>query len=404
MYLLRFLTAHNPQSEVSGSHHRGGRLYPRPLVLGPAGFLLALVITFGCALTDDRVEPLPGGVAPGRNDGPVNITSTPETSLISRPTPVRGTCPLTPGWTELTVPEGPVPRVEGQKYPTNSWTYQVVASWADTQVLYAVGATGWYRNANCGDTWIRGSLPNPQMADVRMNSCGMAVAELQVDGGDGVYIRTCYQGANEVYFKALGKLNWSRMGLGCHQWGQGSCLKLDPPVVSPVTQAVLYAAAWNVDSVYRNPIYPAGLVRSDDYGQTWHRVNEKVQGAVYADPKDANAVYVVDYRPFGSERVQQRSTDGGHTFVEVAEVSLGGRNDPQHIVTSSDWTRFWRMDQDGTLAVSRDRGLHWEALLTPGDLVSWSFISASPIDPEVLLVTSQGRVWAYRDSGGRASP
>ncbi|MBK8796025.1 MAG: glycosyl hydrolase [Anaerolineales bacterium] len=62
----------------------------------------------------------------------------------------------------------------------------------------------------------------------------------------------------------------------------------------------------------------SGLYRSDDFGATWQRLNDKVDLLarpwyymhIYADPQDAETVYVLNLG-------MHRSTDGGKTFVEV---------------------------------------------------------------------------------------
>src|SRR5262249_18524098 len=80
--------------------------------------------------------------------------------------------------------------------------------------------------------------------------------------------------------------------------------------VSPAEGRRVYAVVEAADGA---------LFRSDDGGDTWHRGSEEagLRGRpwyymhVFADPSDADTVWVADYSLW-------KSTDGGRSFVEVA--------------------------------------------------------------------------------------
>ena len=87
-----------------------------------------------------------------------------------------------------------------------------------------------------------------------------------------------------------------------------------------------------------------GVFRSDDAGETWARTNDERKlrqrawyySRVFADPKDENAVYVLNVEWF-------RSTDGGATFPRSFDTHHGDNhdlwiapNDPNRMILAND--------------------------------------------------------------------
>ncbi len=87
-----------------------------------------------------------------------------------------------------------------------------------------------------------------------------------------------------------------------------------------------------------------GVFRSDDAGETWARTNDERKlrqrawyySRVFADPKDENAVYVLNVEWF-------RSTDGGATFPRSFDTHHGDNhdlwiapNDPSRMILAND--------------------------------------------------------------------
>jgi photosystem II stability/assembly factor-like uncharacterized protein len=101
-----------------------------------------------------------------------------------------------------------------------------------------------------------------------------------------------------------------------------------------------------------------GLYRSDDAGRSWKRVNEERnlrQRAWYythvvADPKDADAVYVLNVQ-------FMRSTDGGRTFKRVGTP----HGDNHDLWIDPDDAQRMIQSNDGGVNVSFDGGLSWTA-------------------------------------------
>ena len=99
-----------------------------------------------------------------------------------------------------------------------------------------------------------------------------------------------------------------------------------------------------------------GVFRSDNGGRTWRRTNEDRRlrqrawyyTHVYADPKDAEAVYVLNVQFF-------RSQDGGRTFTRIGTPHSDNHDlwiapeDPQRMVQGN----------DGGANVSFDGGANW---------------------------------------------
>jgi photosystem II stability/assembly factor-like uncharacterized protein len=99
-----------------------------------------------------------------------------------------------------------------------------------------------------------------------------------------------------------------------------------------------------------------GVFRSDDGGATWTRTNQERKlrqrawyySRIFADPKDANTLYIVNVSFF-------RSTDGGKTFKPIT-VPHGDNHDLW--IAPNDPKRMIESD-DGGATVSFDGGASW---------------------------------------------
>ena len=124
--------------------------------------------------------------------------------------------------------------------------------------------------------------------------------------------------------------------------------------VSPVNSKRVYA---NIEAD------SGGVFRSDDAGATWTRVNAERKlrqrawyyTKIFADPKDENAVYVVNVEFW-------KSTDGGKTFPRPINTRHGDHhdlwlapNDPQRMIVAD----------DGGGSVSTNGGRSWTDLEFP---------------------------------------
>lgn len=154
------------------------------------------------------------------------------------------------------------------------------------------------------------------------------------------------------------------------------------------TQRGPWGAAVHSFATSRGVVYAGtytGVYRSDDEGRTWRRIHE--DGAdVDVDPNNANVVYL--------SRVSGllRSIDGGETWTQLWHDIVM----PLHV---DDQSRLWGVFINGDVAVSSDRGVHWETV-TP---VRASSILSSE---SVLFAESQeeGRAYRSTDEGGSWQP
>ena len=101
----------------------------------------------------------------------------------------------------------------------------------------------------------------------------------------------------------------------------------------------------------------SGFYRSDDEGATWSKstTDTRVTGSgyfsrVFADPKDANTVYVAQTSLY-------RSTDGGKTFISFKGAPGGDDNHALWIDPMDSTRMIMASDQGAT--ISQDKGATW---------------------------------------------
>jgi hypothetical protein len=307
-------------------------------------------------------------------------------------------CPAEAGWTELNVPEPPVlgaPIPGGYGRPP-SWTFEVKGGWSNPRLLFANGVSGIYRSSDCGESWQRLRLPQPELANPSRSICGRGVEDFVVDARNGIFATTCHSSlGEETYRTGPSGEDWSRVTVGCEA-GARRCPGLWLPSVSPAQVGVLYAYSrqtWNT---------PSGIMRSDDHGRTWQRVASGSQGRLLADPDDPEAVYALARREVDGEAANllKHSTDRGMTWTEIPQSPAS----PADWLPSIDWSRLWAQQGEGEFRVSRDWGRTWEPVDPNPEIPRLTDLSPSPADPQVVIVTAGGRAWAYRDPPGDGHP
>jgi photosystem II stability/assembly factor-like uncharacterized protein len=96
-----------------------------------------------------------------------------------------------------------------------------------------------------------------------------------------------------------------------------------------------------------------GLYRSDDAGESWHKINNEQRlwgrggdfACVQVDPKDADKVYIANTTMY-------RSTDGGHTFLAIKGAPGGDDYHSIWINPQNPDIIFLGVDQGATLSVN----------------------------------------------------
>ncbi len=154
-------------------------------------------------------------------------------------------------------------------------------------------------------------------------------------------------GADGIYKTTDGGDTWTQLkkGLPAHVGKIGIA-------VSPADPQRLWALVEAVPA-------QAGLYRSDDGGASWKRLETNQKRRLYerswyymhifADPADANTVYVLNVYTF-------KSIDGGHTFKEMKNIHHGDGHD---MWINPDHPNIMIRGDDGGGEVSLDGGHTW---------------------------------------------
>jgi photosystem II stability/assembly factor-like uncharacterized protein len=233
---------------------------------------------------------------------------------------------------------------------------RIVISPADSDTVYVAaqgplwapgGERGLFKTTDGGKSWtqvlkisentgVSDVVVDPRNADVIVASAYQRRRHFftMIDGGP----------ESGIHRSTDGGKTWKKIaaGLPAEQLGRIGL------AISPVNPDVLYA---NVEAANAK----GGIYRSTDNGVTWEKRTDYSQGSMYygdifADPVDADRVYIPDV-------ILQVSDDGGKTLR-----SLGQRH--MHVDNHIIWvdprdTRHMLVGNDGGLYRSHDRGANW---------------------------------------------
>ncbi|MEP6922312.1 MAG: glycosyl hydrolase, partial [bacterium] len=260
---------------------------------------------------------------------------------------------------------------------------------------------GVYKSMDAGKTWKRVGLEDTrQISRIRVNPRNSDIVYVAAQGH--------IFGPNEqrgIFRSKDGGKNWERVFYRSNKAGASDL------ILDPTNPNILYAAFWEVSrkpwnlesggpgggifkstdggdtwtEITRNPGLPKGLVgnigitvspanpervwaiveaedggvfRSDDAGKTWTKTNEERRlrqrawyyTRIYADPKNADSVYVLNTGFY-------KSNDGGKTFNGIS-VPHGDNHDLW--IAADDPTRMIESN-DGGANVSSNGGKSWTA-------------------------------------------
>ena len=132
-----------------------------------------------------------------------------------------------------------------------------------------------------------------------------------------------------------------------------------------------------------------GVLRSTDYGGTWHEIlEESGLGMLCVDPRDSGTLYAAYYKLL-------KSTDGGDSWAPIENgLSLDERRGELRVtalavdpgvsgVLTAGVTEF-RGETPGRIYRSKDGGASWRMISKVGDWLTAMFID--PVDPGTILV------------------
>lgn len=165
-----------------------------------------------------------------------------------------------------------------------------------------------------------------------------------------------------------------------------------------------------------------GLVRSDDCGVTWSRVDAPFDGdqvwSLAVDPVDPDFLLLGTGSP--SPARVWRSTDAGRSWELLSPVLpryCAGVGRPRVTTCAIDpnGTDVWFGVEEGGLWRSRDRGDTWQRLdaapdTTPGtrargvDHSDIHVVTVAGDEPRTLVVVTVGAVWTSTDDGASWEP
>jgi len=234
---------------------------------------------------------------------------------------------------------------------------------ADPDLVYAAvignpftpsDARGVYRSRDGGKTWTRVLFISAKtgVTDLAMDPQNPRVLYAAAWTGQRLPW-TIISGSEEsgLYRTTDGGDSWEKLGGG-----------LPTGVVGKIGIAISPANPDRIWALVEAEPSVAGLYRSDDGGKSWQHIvtNQKrrlIQRSwyymhIFADPKDANGVYVLNVDSFHSD-------DGGRTFEEIKALPHGDGHD---LWINPDDPRIMAEVSDGGGTVTLDGGRSWSTL------------------------------------------
>ena len=244
----------------------------------------------------------------------------------------------------------------------------------DGDVLYAGlrGAAGIFRTVDGGQTW----------QPANGNAIHSSVFAIGVDPTNS---KTLFAGLRTALVKSTDSGESWRMVLR-------EPTEFTSIAFSPARPEVVYAGSWQYLQSDGRKTGTNGLYRSDDSGDTWHKVSEEALTRLIASKQDPDLLYAVQQpRELGLQDRRQVvvSQDGGRTWTSITNHLPGNQLAFDEIVTgNSDDTLY--AARDTLVFMSSDGGQSWHPY---GVVLQGSHINAIAITDNagtVALATERG--------------
>ena len=214
---------------------------------------------------------------------------------------------------------------------------------------------GVFRSKNGGRSWEKALFVSPRTGatDLAMDESNPRVLYAAMWTGERKpWTILSGSGESGLYKTVDGGDHWRKLSGG-----------LPEGLVGKIGVAVSPADPARVWALVEAPDDAGGLYRSDDGGETWQLLKTNARRRlfqrtwyyqhVFADPRDANRIYVLNVDSF-------RSDDGGRSFEEIRNLPHGDAHD---LWINPNDTRVLIMGNDGGGTVSLDGGRTWSTQL-----------------------------------------
>lgn len=250
---------------------------------------------------------------------------------------------------------------------------------------------GVYKSIDGGQNWSRVFFVNEWTG----------IADLVMDPSDqNILYAAAYQRAGNpygfidhgpgsgLYKTADGGKTWRKLLNGLPQGMLGRCGLAITPADPQIIYTVILRPVSKADGTKVVEVY-----RSEDRGESWVRKGSPAMpkidlfGRIWADPKDANRIYI------GGQSLNM-SDDGGQTFKSIAGPKESGNADQHAMWINPLDPRHLVVGDDRGIWISQNRGMSWRHIesLTLMQTIS---VAADRRKPFYYLFGSARDHWGY---------
>ena len=250
----------------------------------------------------------------------------------------------------------------------------IAAAPSAPMVLYAATSVGIFKSADGGTTWAPTA------------GVGLPATALAVDASSATTLYAATQ--QGIFVSTDGAASWQASTNGIIN-GDSYITVI---VAHPTQAGTVFASANNPTG----GLFPFGLYRSTDFGQTWTQLSLAPNQLV----RPVNAIVIGSNGTIIAAAADQGlfiSTDGGNTWT--AEAGLPVQNNQTLAISPADPNTVYLVNSSSAVQKSTDGGQAFTTVFSSSHLTEFARVAVDPRNPSTVYVTDFNVLYRSTDAG-----